>query len=122
MRPLVPLAAVLAALLLAPAAGTATGYVEDFEDDAAKDPATTTADWNVTAGELRFFPFAPAGLGSADTPDRAVACAVAGNLACVADELSGLRVFDVTSPSAPVFRGSLDTPGEARGVALAGLV
>jgi hypothetical protein len=44
---------------------------------------------------------------------------VAGIYAYVADVTEGLRVIDVSTPSAPVEVGFADTPGSAEGVAVA---
>ena len=38
---------------------------------------------------------------------------MAGGLAYVADDTSGLRLIDVSNPAAPLELGALDTPGEA---------
>ncbi len=46
--------------------------------------------------------------------------AVTGNYAYVADGLSGLRIIDVSVPSAPAEVGFYDTSGTAFGVAVAG--
>ena len=62
----------------------------------------------------------PEVLGSVDTPGNARGVAVAGGYAYVADGLQGLRVIDVSTPSAPVEVGFVDTSGAAYGVAVAG--
>ncbi len=46
--------------------------------------------------------------------------AVTGNYAYVADGAAGLRVIDVSLPSAPAEVGFYDNPGTAYGVAVAG--
>jgi hypothetical protein len=47
--------------------------------------------------------------------------AVSGSYAYVVNpEPAGLRVVDVSTPSAPVEVGSFDTPGSASGVAVSG--
>ena len=46
--------------------------------------------------------------------------AVAGNYAYVADGSAGLRIIDVSLPSAPAEVGFYDTPGAAYDVAVAG--
>ena len=45
---------------------------------------------------------------------------MAGNLAFVADGLSGLQVIDISDPSSPVLAGSYDTLDSAVDVAVAG--
>jgi len=55
-----------------------------------------------------------------DTPGLAVAVAVAGDYAYVADWEAGLRVIDITTPAAPRAAGAVVTPAFARGVAVAG--
>jgi len=59
-------------------------------------------------------------LGRYDTPGRAEAVVVAGNLAYVADGSVGLQVIDVSNPMAPVRVGGYDTGGDALDVAVAG--
>ena len=43
-----------------------------------------------------------------------------GTFAYVADNLSGLRVIDVSNPALPSEVGSIDTPGTARSVSVVG--
>jgi hypothetical protein len=45
---------------------------------------------------------------------------VSGGYAYVADATFGLRVIDVSTPSAPVELGYVNTPGDCRGVAVSG--
>jgi hypothetical protein len=52
-------------------------------------------------------------LGSVDTPQHAKGVAVAGAVAYVADEGSGLQVIDVSNPEQPEIVGSVDTPARA---------
>ena len=58
-------------------------------------------------------------VGSVDTPGNAKDVAVSGAYAYVADHGGGIRVIDVSTPSAPVEVGSTDA-GYAGGVAVAG--
>jgi hypothetical protein len=60
----------------------------------------------------------PEFMGSEDTPMHSTAVAVSGGYAYVADSGSGLRVLDVSTPSAPVEVGFFDTPGVANHVAI----
>ena len=53
-------------------------------------------------------------------PDDAKGVAVVGELVYVTAWTSGLRVIDVSDPTAPVEIGSIDTPGNARNVAVVG--
>ena len=57
-------------------------------------------------------------VGVLDTGARKVE--VAGGLAYVADAVFGLRVINVSDPTAPVELGALDTPGGALDVAVLG--
>ena len=60
-------------------------------------------------------------VGGVDTPNPALDVAVSGSYAYVAEgSAGGLRVIDITSPSAPVILGGVDTPGSARDVAVSG--
>ena len=52
------------------------------------------------------------GVGSVATPDYALGVAVAGDRAYVACFESGLRVVDISNPSAPVIVGSMRAPGD----------
>ncbi len=58
----------------------------------------------------------PNEVGFFDTPGWAYDVVLVGNLAYVADELSGLRIIDVSTPENPTEVGFIDTPGSARGV------
>lgn len=112
------LAGLLLTLITSPAG--ADSVTEDFTTTTYKDAANTTADWNTTAGELRLHPFAPTVVGGYDTPGSVFGVAVAGDLAFIADQLSGLQVIDVSNLSAPTLLGSLDTAGSALGIAVSG--
>ena len=59
-------------------------------------------------------------LGQVALPGVANGVAVSGNYAYVADDLYGLRIIDISDPSAPVETGFYDTPGFAQGVAVSG--
>ncbi|OQB26818.1 MAG: LVIVD repeat protein [Chloroflexi bacterium ADurb.Bin180] len=59
-------------------------------------------------------------MGFYDTPGSALAVALAGHHAYVADGGGGLRIIDIANPAAPTAVGFYDTPGWAYGVALAG--
>jgi hypothetical protein len=56
--------------------------------------------------------------GYYDTPGAAVAVAVSGNYAYVADNYAGLRVIDVANPESLTETGYYDGQGTARGVAV----
>ena len=58
-------------------------------------------------------PSAPQVVGEVALPSAGAGIAVSGGYAYVADHSAGLRVVDVSVPSAPVEVGSLDTPGVA---------
>ena len=55
-----------------------------------------------------------------DTPGNAVGITVQGRYAYVADNTSGLRIIDITNPSAPVSVGSRGSIGNVQDVAVAG--
>jgi hypothetical protein len=59
-------------------------------------------------------------LGSYDTPSSALDVCVSGNMAYVADYISGLQIIDISNPAAPIWRSSYDTPGRAEGVYVSG--
>ncbi len=59
-------------------------------------------------------------MGFYDTPGTPYGVAVIGKYAYVADGDTGLRVVDVSTPSAPVEAGFYDTPWSALRVAVAG--
>ncbi|MBN1920441.1 MAG: hypothetical protein JW892_04305, partial [Anaerolineae bacterium] len=65
-------------------------------------------------------PAAPVGAGFYDTPGSAEDVAVSGGYAYVADQISGLRVVNVSNPAAPVEVGFCDTLRYAYGVAVSG--
>ncbi len=56
---------------------------------------------------------APVEVSMLNTPDRALAVAVAGNYAYVADRNMGLQVYNVATLATPFAVGSLETPGES---------
>jgi hypothetical protein len=58
-------------------------------------------------------------VGAYGTPGEAWGVAVVGNFAYAVDSL-GLRIIDVSDPSAPVETGFYETPNEARDVQVAG--
>jgi hypothetical protein len=88
-------------------AGTVHRFVEDFETTQYQDAAQTTAWWNTQAGEIRLPPFALSVTGAYVTPHYSRDVAVAGDIAFVADVASGLHIFDVSDPSAPVHLANL---------------
>jgi hypothetical protein len=45
---------------------------------------------------------------------------VVGNYAYVADDSSGLRIIDISNPTAPILKGTYDTPNGASGVQVVG--
>jgi hypothetical protein len=55
-----------------------------------------------------------------DSPNFALAVAVAGHHIFVADRLAGLQIVDVADPAKPRLVATLDTPGAALDVALQG--
>jgi hypothetical protein len=65
-------------------------------------------------------PSSPVEAGFYDTPGSAIAVAVSGNHAYVADVDNGLRVVNIANPASPAEVGFYNTPGNASGVAVAG--
>jgi len=59
-------------------------------------------------------------LGQYDTPGGAYGVAVVGSTVYVAAYYCGLRIVDVSDPTAPTEVGAYDTPVDARGVAVVG--
>ena len=59
-------------------------------------------------------------VGFYDSPGNALALAVAGHTACLADGAKGLRIVDVADPAHPVEVGAAEAPGFARGVVVVG--
>ena len=109
----------LLATVPAPAVRAGT-YTEDFTTTTFKDTVNTTADWNVSGGELRPFAFSFSLAGSYDTADLAWGVAVAGDHAYVADAASGLVVIDISDATTPTLAATYNTTGAAYGVAVAG--
>jgi hypothetical protein len=65
-------------------------------------------------------PLEPFETGSYNTPDNALAVAVQGNYAYVADEDDGIRIIDIVDPNNPIEVSYYDTPGDASDVAVSG--
>jgi len=59
-------------------------------------------------------------IGHIDTPGSALEVYVYGSYAYVADHVGGLRVIDISTPTAPVEVGYYDTGGRAMGVVVSG--
>jgi len=107
-------------LYFTPAEATVHRYVEDFFTKQYCDTLNTTALWDSVAGELRLPSFAMTVIGNYNTGGYAQGIAVSGNYAYVADYSAGLKVINISDPSAPTFAGSYDTPGDAINVTIAG--
>ena len=58
-----------------------------------------------------FIVFNPSSIGSASTTDFAVASAVSGNTAFIADFDAGLQIFDISDNTAPTLISTFDTDG-----------
>ena len=117
----VPMLLVLLVVAAAPAAaGTVHSYAEDFTTKAYCDTSATTALWDTSAGELKLPLIEVALAGEYDTPGEALALAIAGDYAYVADYSVGLTVVDVSDPQTPVLAGIAFLPGLSAGVALSG--
>ena len=75
----------------------------------------TMARWSPTSSASAAAP--PLLLGAYDTPGKALGLALRGDYLYIADgEAGGLRVVNVTDPTAPKETGALDTPNWARNV------
>jgi len=96
-------------------------YREDFTTTRYKDAAHTTAWWDTVAGELKLPPFVLTSVGAYDTPGYADDVVVAGDLAFIADQASGLLMIDISDPANPSLVGSYNTPGHAMRVAVSGV-
>jgi hypothetical protein len=59
-------------------------------------------------------------IGAVSGSDPMYELVVSGNYAYAATSLAGLRIFDVSNPTAPQLVGTYDTPGNALGMALLG--
>ncbi len=110
---------ILAVLTISGVASSQQAYFEDFTSTTYKDEINTTADWDVSAGELKL-PSLPAYVGGIDTPGSAGRVVVAGNLAFVADYDGGLQVIDISDPASPVFVDSWAFQDYAKDVVVAG--
>ena len=77
-------------------------------------PAPTANSTSATGSTSRLVAN-PTIVGALDTPGIAFDVFVSNNLAFVADRAGGLRVVDVTDPTAPVEVGALETPARHHG-------
>ena len=107
-------------VVFAGAALAQSSFTENFTTTAYKDTLNTTADWDTISGGLKLFPFESTLAGSFDTPGSAFDVVVAGDLAFIADQASGLQIVDITNSAAPTLVGTYNTDGSAVGVAVAG--
>jgi len=110
----------IAGAIVVPAHTAVSSYTEDFTTTTYKDTINTSADWNISAGELRLFPFAPTVVGNYDTPGNALGTFVSGDYVYVADHSSGLQIIDISNPTTPALAGAYSTPGSAWRVVIAG--
>lgn len=125
--PLKPVRPALCGLLLVCASvtavragGPALSFTEDFRTTTWRDPATTTAVWNTSAGTLSLAPFAPVTAGSLRDVGRAWDVVAYGHYACVASSDLGLVVVNLADPAHPSRVASLSVGGAPRAVAIAG--
>lgn len=89
------------------------GWGVAVEDSLAFCAGSTT----LTVVDLRD-PWLPQVVGTQDTLSLDWDVAVEGSLACVASSIYGLRVYDISDPSAPSQAARLDVPGWVQGVTL----
>ena len=110
----------VAALWLA--AGLAQAQNSFTEDFTAYDfrSNSTSADWDTTAGELKFFPFEVNLQGSLDTAGEARGAELCGGLLYLADGYDGLKIIDISGSGSPSIVGAYDTPGHASEVHVQG--
>ena len=114
-RPIVHLvlsALILSTLLLALAAPAQAqrSFTEDFTTTTYRDAANTTAVWDTGTETLHLPPFTPSIIGTNNTVVDAWELEIVGDLAFIADGISGLRIMDITDPTSPVQLGVIDTP------------
>ena len=95
-------------------------YTETFSTSVYKDTVNTTAHWDTISGELKLHRHFPSLVGTYNTSGDAWGVAVAGDLAFVADGLSGLQIIDISDPITPTLAGTYNTSGYARDVAVSG--
>ena len=67
----------------------------------------------LSLGELKFFPFTMAEVGSLTTAGFTVDVEVHGDLLILPEGIDGFRTIDVSDPAVPVPLGGFDTPGGA---------
>ncbi|MCP4546522.1 MAG: hypothetical protein GY835_08670 [bacterium] len=110
---------ILMVLIIPNTAEAQRSYSEDFTTTTYKDEIHTSADWDITAGELKL-PTLPSFVGSYATPGSAIDVAVAGDLAFVASHSGGLQVIDISDPNNPVFVDYYAIQDYAKGIVIAG--
>ncbi len=104
---------VVLAIALCPAgiARAQRTFTEDFTTTAFQDPGPTSAVWDTVTAEVRQVPFVPSTAGTIALPGAAQVVRVRDGLAYIGTAGSGLQIFDVRDPAAPVFVGSYATYG-----------
>ena len=116
---------ILAVIFLSfPAASQTLTYTETFSSEVYKDTGVTTAWWDISAGELKLYPYEITSLATYNTPTRmSFGGVVSGNYYYVADNSAGgsmVYAFDITNPSSLPIAGSLFVVGEARDLDVSG--
>ena len=110
------LAVVIVVMTVATAASDFHDYTEDLTSLAFCDVENTTALWDTAAGQIVIPAFTKRIIGELSVAGSTVGVALAGDLALLACDASGLVVVDVADLSAPVVVGECDTPGNAKRV------
>lgn len=105
-----------------PAKAIEHSFSEDFSTADYKDAVHTTADWSLTAGRLRLFPFTPNLIGSRSLPGATASIQLSGRYAYMTAWEYGLHVVDVSNPTSPVLIGNYDTPRHATDLVIRGAV
>ncbi|RKZ12575.1 hypothetical protein DRQ53_14615, partial [bacterium] len=104
------LAALALSCVLLPSSSDAGTYSEDFSTTTYLDAAQSTADWNTGGGELGLFPFEPRLVGSHESSPNMQWIDVEGDYAFVTQKYDGLKIFDISDPTAPLLVGTYESP------------
>src|SRR5262245_12064729 len=94
-------------------------YLETFDTSVHNDPFTTTANWNVAAGQLELYPQALTAHGQVALPAAPGDIRVRGTYAYVTAG-NGLNIVDVRNPQSPVVVSTLVVGGSGGGVDVQG--
>jgi len=94
-------------------------FPEDFSTTLHRDQIYTNVHWDVSAGEIKLWPFDVARSGQCYLSGQSArGVAVAGEFAYVAADAGGLKIVNISNPASPTLRSTRDTPGNAYDVAV----